>query len=54
MKKKKRGDPMILLNREIRRKAKLEKSIKKLENKGRIPKFIEEIHGNRQFSKTAE
>ena len=54
MKKKKKMDLTVIVQREIKKKKKLEKAIKKLESKGLKLKPIDEIEGDRQILKTLE
>ena len=52
MKKRKKVDGNIIVQREAKKKRRLEKAIRKLENKGRQLKPVEEIEGNRAANKT--
>jgi len=54
LKKKKKVDMSIIVNREQRKIRKLEKAIRKQEMKERILKPVDEIEGNRSFLKTLE
>ncbi|ESO06603.1 hypothetical protein HELRODRAFT_155730 [Helobdella robusta] len=54
MKKKKKLDPGLALQKEVKKQKKIEKQIRKLELKGRILKPIEEIEGDRQILKTLD
>ncbi len=53
-KKKKKADITVVIQREQKKRRKLEKAIKKLEAKGRKFKPIEEIEGDRNVKKTIE
>ncbi|KAK2190702.1 hypothetical protein NP493_73g03001 [Ridgeia piscesae] len=52
MKKKKKADMTIVIQRDAKKRRRLEKNIRKLEAKGRKLKPIEEIEGNRNMLKT--
>ena len=52
MKKKKKADMTILIQRDAKKRRRLEKNIRKLEAKGKKLKPIEEIEGNRNMLKT--
>jgi len=54
MKKKKKLDMNIVIQREQKKMRKLEKMIRKQELKGRILKPIDEIEGDRHVLKTLE
>jgi len=54
LKKKRKIDITIVLNREQRKMRKIEKAIRKQEAKGRQLKPIDEIEGDRSFIKTLE
>lgn len=54
MKKKKKLDINIIVQREMKKRKKIEKQIKKLEAKGLQLKPIDEIEGERSFMKTLE
>ncbi|CAD5121837.1 unnamed protein product [Dimorphilus gyrociliatus] len=54
MKKKRKLDINIVIQKEIKKKRKLEKQIRRLEAKGRILKPIDEIVGDRSIMKTIE
>ena len=54
MKKKKKLDINIVIQREQKKMRKLEKMIRKQELKGRILKPIDEIEGDRHVLKTLE
>ena len=54
MRKKKRVDVQLVLQRENKKRRKLEKTIRRLEMKGRIFKPVEEIEGERDFVKTVK
>ena len=54
MKKKKKIDMSVILQREQKKMKKLERMIKKQEAKGRILKPIDEIEGYRHILKTLE
>jgi len=54
MKKKKKLDMSIVMSRETKRRKKLEKAIRKQEQKGKLLKPIEEIEGDRNVLKTLE
>lgn len=54
MKKKKKTDPGLILQRESKKLKKLDKMIKKIELKGKILKPIDEIEGDRAMLKTKE
>jgi len=54
MKKKKKIDTGIIINREVKRRKKLEKAVKKQEQQGLILKPIEEIEGDRDVLKTLD
>jgi len=54
MKKRKKLDMNIIVQRETKKRKKIEKAIKKLELKGRQLKPIDEIEGDRSFIKTLE
>lgn len=54
MKKKRKLDINIVIQKEIKKKRKLEKQIRRLEAKGRILKPIDEIVGDRSVLKTLD
>ncbi len=54
MKKKKKADINIVVQREQKKRRRLEKAIRRLVAKGRIQKPIEEIEGDRAVFKTAK
>jgi len=54
LKKKKKIDMSIIVNREQRKMRKIEKAIRKQEAQGRKLKPVDEIEGDRSFLKTLE
>ena len=52
MKKKKKADMSVVIQRDAKKRRRLEKNIRKLEAKGKKLKPIEEIDGNRSVLKT--
>lgn len=54
MKKKKKLDINVIVQREMKKRKKIEKQIKRLEAKGLQLKPIDEIEGERSFMKTLE
>ena len=52
MKKKKKIDPGLIIQKEIKKQRKLEKEIRRLESKGRILKPIEEYEPNKNVLNT--
>ena len=54
MKKKSKLDPNLAIQKEVKKKRKLEKAIRQIERKGRMLKPIDEIEGDRDVFKTIE
>lgn len=54
MKRKKKVDPGLMFQKEVKKQRKLEKEIRKLENKGRIMKPIEEYEVSRNVANTLQ
>ncbi len=52
VKRKKKADVSVVIQRDAKRRRRLEKNIRKLEAKGKKLKPIEEIEGNRNVLKT--
>ncbi len=52
LKKKKKSDTQTLVAKEQRKKKRLQKSIKRLQQKGRLTRPVEEISGFRHVIKT--